>query len=217
MEIWGMSTDLLQLHMTSDPPLPPLPVLIFCFFKCVAVIFAIASNGSGGAFTPSLVLEGCFGAALHSIFRLCYFGSLAGNPGDAEQYRTCVIMSMAGFFSSVVRLPLCGTLVSVEMVAYASLGDRDTNLCFPILLCCMISYVTAVYFSPDTLFEILLKQDGLSEHAISQSKVEHSSFECVEPRSPKAPVQPRKTSPDSKPRPDSVREAQEKIKNLTHL
>jgi hypothetical protein len=83
-------------------------------------------------------------------------------------------MGMAGFFASVVRLPLCGTLVSVEMVAYASLGDRNTNLCFPILLCCMTSYVTAVYFSPDTLFEILLKQDGISEHDIKlRSTVEN--------------------------------------------
>merc|ERR1719408_640649 len=90
------------------------------------------------------------------------------NPADAEQYRICVIFGMAAFFASVARLPLCGTLVSVEMVAYASLGDRDTNLCFPILFCCMISYVTAVCFSPHTLFEILLKQDGISEHDIQQ-------------------------------------------------
>merc|ERR1719355_49251 len=148
--------------MMSDPPLPPASVFIFCFFKCVAVIPAIASNGSGGAFTPSLVLGGCFGAVLHSVIRLTVYGELTGNPEDAEQFRTCVIMGMAGFFSSVVRLPLCATLVSVEMVAYASLGDRNTTLCFPILLCCMSSYVTAVYFSPDTLFEMLLKQDGVS-------------------------------------------------------
>merc|ERR1719311_2040689 len=172
MEIWGMSTDTLQLHLVSDPPLPPLSVSVFCFFKCVSVVFAIASNGSGGAFTPSLVLGGCFGAILHSVIRLCLYGDLTDNPDDAEQFRTCIIMGMAGFFASVVRLPLCGTLVSVEMVAYASLGDRNTNLCFPILLCCMTSYVTAVHFSPDTLFEILLKQDGIEEHDILHSKSE---------------------------------------------
>merc|ERR1719352_2239989 len=169
-----MSVDTLQMHMDTDPPLPAWDVSIFCFFKCIAVIFAIASNGSGGAFTPSLVLGGCFGAILHTIIRQCLYGDLEDNPHDAEQFRTCIIMGMAGFFASVVRLPLCGTLVSVEMVAYASLGDRDTNLCFPILLCCMISYVTAVHFSPDTLFEILLKQDGISEHDIL-----HSKSECV--------------------------------------
>lgn len=174
MEVWGMSINTLQLHMTADPPLPPMPILCFCLFKCVAVIFAIASNGSGGAFTPSLVLGGCFGAVLHSAIRLCVYGDLNDNPVDAEQFRTCVIMGMAGFFASVVRLPLCGTLVSVEMVAYAALGDRETNLCFPILLCCMCSYVTAVFFSPDTLFEILLKQDGIDEHESSDLPSEHS-------------------------------------------
>jgi hypothetical protein len=100
------------------------------------------------------------------------------NPDEAEAYRTCIIMGMAGLFSGVVRLPLCATLVSVEMVAYASLGDRNTALCFPILLCCMSSYVTAVYFSPDTLFEILLKQDGISEHEILSAKPQLSNVLC---------------------------------------
>merc|ERR1719352_272962 len=95
MEVWGMSIDTLQMHMTADPPLPPLAVCIFCFFKCVAVIFAVASNGSGGAFTPSLVLGGCFGAVLHSAIRLCLYGDLTSSPEDVEQFRTCVIMGMA--------------------------------------------------------------------------------------------------------------------------
>merc|ERR1719482_191827 len=104
---------------------------------------------------------------MNSILRMAFWGGTSGLEeagGEIEKYRACVLFGMAAFFSSVIRLPLCGTLISVEMVAFASLGDRETALCFPILLCAMVSYVTSVYFNPETLFEQMLEQDREWRH-----------------------------------------------------
>jgi chloride channel protein, CIC family len=94
---------------------PSLAILSFVAVgKMVTTSLTIGSGGSGGVFGPSMVIGGCLGAAVGTIFH-------AIAPGLVPDVGPFTIVGMAGFFSGVAKTPISTLLMVGELTGNYSL------------------------------------------------------------------------------------------------
>jgi len=83
--------------------------LIFIFVvKFLFTVLSYSTGFAGGIFLPMLVL----GAILGKIYAICLMGILGLGPEQIPHY---MILGMTAFFVAVVRAPLTGTVLILEM------------------------------------------------------------------------------------------------------
>ena len=88
---------------------PPLAVLAFVAVgKMVTTSLTIGSGGSGGVFGPSMVIGGCLGAAVGTVFHAWF-------PGVVPDVGPFTIVGMAGFFAGVAKTPISTLLMVGEL------------------------------------------------------------------------------------------------------
>jgi len=112
----------------------------------VKFIFSMLSFGSGapgGIFFPLLVIGGVQGAILAKIF--INFGGL-----DSTLFGNIIVLAMAAYFASIVRAPITGIVLIMEMT-----GGFENML--PLTLVVIISYSIANYLKIQPIYESLLK------------------------------------------------------------
>jgi len=102
----GIGYGWIQLAMVGGLSLGVLALLPFA--KMLATSLSISSGGSGGIFGPTIVIGGILGA-LYSIFLNSAFPSL---NLPVEPF---VVVGMAGYISSVAKVPLAGLIMTMEM------------------------------------------------------------------------------------------------------
>lgn len=102
----GIGYGWIQLAMAGGLSLGVLALLPFA--KMLATSLSISSGGSGGIFGPTIVIGGILGA-LYSIFLNGAFPSL---NLPVEPF---VVVGMAGYISSVAKVPLAGLIMTMEM------------------------------------------------------------------------------------------------------
>jgi len=131
---------------------------VFYFIaKFFAVAIAAAFGGSGGLFTPCLLMGGSIGVAISALFDQ--------GVGDSESSATvCAIMGMTAFFSALLRLPLTSAIVSYEMTSHLSTGS---SIFLPIVLTSLVSYYIADVLSPYDLAQRMMLQDGIDEVVVN--------------------------------------------------
>jgi CIC family chloride channel protein len=94
---------------------PSLAILIFVAIgKMLTTSLTIGSGGSGGVFGPSMVIGGCLGAAVGTVFH-----ALA--PGLVPDVGPFTIVGMAGFFAGVAKTPISTLLMVGELTGNYSL------------------------------------------------------------------------------------------------
>ena len=94
---------------------PSLAVLGFVVVgKMVTTSLTIGSGGSGGVFGPSMVIGGCLGAAVGTLFH-------AWLPGVVPDVGPFTIVGMAGFFAGVAKTPISTLLMVGELTGNYSL------------------------------------------------------------------------------------------------
>ena len=130
----------------------------------VKFLFSMISFGSGaagGIFFPMLVLGSALGAIFAKII-IPFFGL------DEVLFYNFIIIAMAGYFTAIVRAPLTGIILMIEMT-----GTLDQLL--PLIITSAIAYITAetlknkpVY---ETLFENLLQKRGIHKEELNREKI----------------------------------------------
>lgn len=120
--------------------------LLLLLILCVKFAFSMVSFGSGapgGIFFPLLILGALMGA-LFGKAAVAWFGL---NP---ELYVNFIILAMAGYFAAIVRAPLTGVVLLLEMT-----GSFDNLL--PLVLIAAIASVTADMLKSAPIYDSLLE------------------------------------------------------------
>lgn len=141
-DILGGGNDLVNRLADAPPSLTFLCILLIAKF-----LFTLISYGSGvpgGIFLPLLVL----GALIGGIF-----GDVAIQTGWLEPaYRAnIVILSMAAYFSAVVKSPVTGSILIMEMTA-------SFNHMLPLIIASISAYMMADLAKTKPIYEDLLNR-----------------------------------------------------------
>lgn len=134
----------------------------------VKFIFSMISFGSGapgGIFFPLLVLGSTIGAIFAQII-IPVLGL------DEVLFYNFLIISMAGYFAAIVRAPLTGIVLMIEMT-----GTLSQLL--PLIITSAVAYIVAEELKNKPVYESLLENLLTSRGIHKQEKREKILLECV--------------------------------------
>ncbi len=142
-EALGTGTDIIK-HVFSNEV--ALYQLLFLFMLRLLVTTISYSTGApGGIFAPLLVLGVLAGSFFGYIVFLIY-------PEASFDFSVWSILGMAGFFSAVIRAPITGIVLILEMT-------NAHNLLLPLMIVSIVSYGIPEYFKDKPIYHALLQQD----------------------------------------------------------
>ncbi len=113
-------------------------------------VLTMASYGSGapgGIFAPLLVLGAALGLAVGQGFAIWF-------PAVVDHPESFAVVGMAAYFSAIVRAPLTGVVLMVEMTG-------NYGLVLPLLTASLAAYGIADYLKDRPVYEALLERDIL--------------------------------------------------------
>ena len=128
-----------------DGGVTPSAALWLLPLSVVLTIASYAVGAPGGIFAPLLVI----GAALDLVF---HGGWHAWLPASAGAMPVFAAAGMAGLFAGIVRSPLTGSLLLIEMT-----GSYD--LVLPLMLASLAAYAVAEALRSPPLYESLLERE----------------------------------------------------------
>lgn len=141
-------------------------LVLVLVLKFVFSMVSFGSGAPGGIFFPLLVIGAVWGAIFAKSAN--FMGVL-----DESLFYNIVIFAMAGYFTAVVRAPITGIILLMEMTG------SFTQL-LPLTIVCLIAYVTAnALKSPpiyDSLLESQIEANGGVKHIKRAKKV---NFDAV--------------------------------------
>lgn len=150
--------------------LASVPVLFALRF--VMTMGSYATGAPGGIFAPLLALGALFGLGFGQLVVLAA-------PGTGVSAGVFAVIGMAAYFTAIVRAPLTGIVLIVEMTqSYAQM--------LPLIVGCLCAYVAAEAMGDLPIYEALLQRDLLrggdlapqEEPIVLEIEVEpHSPFE----------------------------------------
>ncbi len=117
-------------------------------FKFLLTSVAYGSGVPGGIFAPALVMGALLGVTLGNVANAA-FPVLNLNPA------TFAFVGMGAFFTGISRAPITSIVMLFELTG-------NYNLILPLMFGCIIANVTAEKFQGGSIYENLLKRDGLA-------------------------------------------------------
>jgi len=100
--------------------------------KIATTGLTIGSGGSGGVFSPSIVIGGCGGAALGLVVKVVLGG--VGLPQVAPEPAAFALVGMAGFFAAAAKTPFSILVIVSEMTG-------NYNLILPTVFVCTVAFL----------------------------------------------------------------------------
>ena len=100
--------------------------------KIATTGLTIGSGGSGGVFSPSIVIGGCGGGALGLVLKVVLGG--VGLPQVAPEPAAFALVGMAGFFAAAAKTPFSILVIVSEMT-----GNYD--LILPTVFVCTVAFL----------------------------------------------------------------------------
>lgn len=141
-ELLGSGHALIQYLTNVDVLLGTVIFILISRFIFSAVCFG--SGAPGGIFFPLLVLGGFIGGVFATV-GVQYFGM------DVVYINNFVLLSMAGYFSAIVRAPLTGIILIFEMT-----GSLTQMLSLSIVS--IVAYIVATLLKSKPIYESLLER-----------------------------------------------------------
>jgi CIC family chloride channel protein len=129
------------------------PLVGFFLLRFVLTMASYGCGAPGGIFAPLLVLGSAIGLAIGRI-------SADLLPHTLEHPESFAVVGMAAYFSAIVRAPLTGIVLIVEMTG-------NYSLVLPLLVACLASYGIADFLGDRPVYEALLERDLLREEPAS--------------------------------------------------
>lgn len=120
-------------------------VVALMLAKFALTIFSYGSGAPGGIFAPLLVIGSLIGLLVGQVGSF-WFPRLAQTPAAFS------VVGMAAYFTSIVRAPLTGIVLILEMT-----GNYEQL--FPLVVTCLISYLVAESLRDKPIYEALLDYD----------------------------------------------------------
>jgi CIC family chloride channel protein len=130
LAVMGSGYGTLQHAVSEQSAIgPSLAILAFVAFgKMCTTSLTIGSGGSGGVFGPSMVIGGCLGAAVGTVFHAWF-------PGIVPNVGPFTIVGMAGFFAGVAKAPISTLLMVSELTGnYSLLLPAMLVVCLPMII-----------------------------------------------------------------------------------
>ncbi|MBE0669598.1 MAG: H(+)/Cl(-) exchange transporter ClcA [Anaerolineales bacterium] len=118
---------------------------IFFIIRFLMTISSYGTGAAGGIFAPLLALGALLGLALGQIANRIV-------PGIVPQPAVFAVVGMAAYFTAIVRAPLTGIVLIVEMT-----GNYHQML--PLLVACFFAYAVAELLKDLPVYEALLERD----------------------------------------------------------
>ena len=120
------------------------------FGKIMTTGLTIGSGGSGGVFSPSIVIGGCGGAALGLVVKVVLTN--LGFPQVAPEPAAFALVGMAGFFAAAAKTPFSILVIVSEMTG-------NYNLILP---CCFVCTITFLFSDRQSLYQSQVMSRSLS-------------------------------------------------------
>lgn len=142
-DLMGSGHTLAESVLKGDVILAAIP--LFFFLRFFMTHFSYGSGAPGGIFAPLLVLGALIGLAVglisHDLF-----------PAVVPIPAVFAVVGMAAYFTAIVRAPLTGIMLIIEMT-----GNYSQML--PLLVSCFCAYIVAEIFKDLPIYEALLERD----------------------------------------------------------
>lgn len=130
LAVMGAGYGTLQRAVSESSAVgPSLAILGFVAVgKMLTTSLTIGSGGSGGVFGPSMVIGGCLGATVGTVFHAWF-------PGIVPDVGPFTIVGMAGFFAGVAKTPISTLLMVGELTGnYALLLPSMFVVCLSMII-----------------------------------------------------------------------------------
>jgi chloride channel protein, CIC family len=139
----GSGNSLAESILKGDMLLAAIP--LFFGMRFLLTTSSYGSGAPGGIFAPLLVLGALIGLAI---------GQIAHNlaPAIVPIPAVFAVVGMAAYFAAIVRAPLTGIMLIVEMT-----GNYSQML--PLLVACFCAYGVAEFLKDLPIYEALLERD----------------------------------------------------------
>jgi CIC family chloride channel protein len=139
----GSGNSLAQSVLKGDMLLAAIP--LFFGIRFILTTTSYGSGAPGGIFAPLLVLGALIGLAI---------GQIAHNlaPAIVPIPAVFAVVGMAAYFAAIVRAPLTGIMLIIEMT-----GNYSQML--PLLVACFCAYAVAEALKDLPIYEALLERD----------------------------------------------------------
>jgi CIC family chloride channel protein len=139
----GSGHTLAESALQGDLRLSAIPIFFVVRFLLTNVSYG--TGAPGGIFAPLLVLGALMGLAV---------GRIAHNfvPGIVPIPAVFAVVGMAAYFTAIVRAPLTGIMLIIEMT-----GNYSQML--PLLVSCFCAYAVAEFLKDLPIYEALLERD----------------------------------------------------------
>ena len=108
-------------------------------------ISSYATGAAGGIFAPLLALGALLGLAIGQMAHASW-------PAVVPEPAVFAVVGMAAYFTAIVRAPLTGIVLIVEMTG-------NYNQMLPLLVSCFCAYAVAEYLKDLPIYEALLERD----------------------------------------------------------
>ncbi len=139
----GSGHTLVEFALEGNMLLAAIP--LFFVIRFLLTTTSYGSGAPGGIFAPLLVLGGLIGLAIGQIAH-----TLA--PAIVPVPAVFAVVGMAAYFAAIVRAPLTGIMLIVEMT-----GNYSQML--PLLVACFCAYAVAEFLKDMPIYEALLERD----------------------------------------------------------
>jgi CIC family chloride channel protein len=143
----GGGHSLAETALAGNLILAAIPILFVIRF--LMTISSYATGAAGGIFAPLLALGALLGLGV---------GQLAHGflPAIVPEPAVFAVVGMAAYFTAIVRAPLTGIVLIVEMT-----GDYQQML--PLLVTCFCAYAVAELLNDVPIYEALLERDLITD------------------------------------------------------
>lgn len=146
----GSGNSLAEATLQGNILLSVIPIYFAIRFFMTTTSYG--TGAPGGIFAPLLVLGSLLGLAIGEISHV-----LA--PNIVPIPAVFAVVGMAAYFTAIVRAPLTGIMLIVEMT-----GNYSQML--PLLVSCFCAYAVAEYLKDLPIYEALLERDLKAGHDI---------------------------------------------------
>lgn len=139
----GSGHSLVESALAGNFLLATIP--LFFVIRFVLTSASYGTGAPGGIFAPLLVLGALLGLAIGQI-------SHSVRPDIVPIPAVFAVVGMAAYFTAIVRAPLTGIMLIVEMTG-------NYNQMLPLLVSCFCAYVVTEYLKELPIYEALLERD----------------------------------------------------------
>ncbi len=139
----GNGHHLVEQTLAGNIPLSQLPTQFSLRFAMMMASYA--TGAAGGIFAPLLVLGAQVGLGVGEIGQLLI-------PSAVPNVAIFAVVGMAAYFTAIVRAPLTGIVLIIEMTG-------NYNLMLPLLIACFCAYIVADSLGDAPIYEALLRRD----------------------------------------------------------